>query len=153
MLVHEAESSYQKGCERFEDGHIKEALAFFSGAIEIERRLGGAHPQGRYLSYYGLCLGLTDGSLHEAVNCCRLAAKQEGYDPDVCCNLGRTLLLAGRRREAFRALRWGLRMEPTNRRIQRELKRMGLRKKPVLRFLSRTSAINVFLGRMRSASA
>ena len=148
MLVHPAEQSYQKGLEELNRGHYREAQAFFGGAIEIEKRLNGESPQARYLSFYGLTLGLNGGDLHESVRCCRAASKLEGYRPEICLNLGRVLLKAGRMREAHQALRWGLRMQPRHRDILRELKRMGVRRRPLLPFLSRANALNVFLGRM-----
>ena len=153
MLVHAAEQSFQKGMELLTIGRHREALAFFRGAIEIEKRTGGGPYQARYLSFFGLSVGLTDGGLHEAVRCCRQAAKQEGYRPEVCLNLGRVLLMADRRREAYRSLRAGLRMQPANREIHRELRRMGRRRRPVVPFLGRQSPLNVFLGRLRSATA
>jgi len=150
MLVHPAEQSYQTGIDTLMRGKPREALAFFSGAIEIEKRISNDGPQARYLSYYGLCLGLTGGAIHEAVRCCRMSAKLEGYRPDVCWNLGRVLMMANQRREAYQALQWGLRMQPNHEGILRELKRMGRRRRPVLPFLSRTSVLNVFLGRLRT---
>jgi len=153
MLVHAAEDSFHKGLEHLDQGLKKEALAFFNGALEIERRMGGENHQARYLSYYGLSLQLTGGSRHEAVRYCRAAAKVEGYRPEICLNLGRVLLAANRRREAHKTLHWGLRMQPGHRQIVRELKKMGLRRKPPLPFLPRTNTLNVLLGRMRRAPA
>ena len=149
MLVHPAEESFQRGLELLDDGSIKEALAFFNGAIEIEKRLARVErPQARYLSYYGLCLALTNTGRHEAVRCCRAAAEVEGYRPEVCWNLGRVLLEAGRRREAHRALNLGLRIQSGHKGLQQTLKRMGIRRRPVLRFLDRRNPLNVFLGKL-----
>jgi len=150
MLVHAAEQSFQKGMEFLSSGQHAEAQAFFRGAIEIERRMNGGPHQARYLSYFGFCLGQTGGDLHEAVRCCRKAARREAYRPDLCLNLGRVLLMAGRKREAYKALRKGLRMQPDNRGIRTALTRMGVRRRPVLPFLGRCSPLNVLLGRIRS---
>ena len=87
-----------------------------------------------------------------AVKVCRTAARQEGYRPEVCWNLGRVLLLANRRREAHRAFTWGLRMQPDHSGIRQEIQRMGQRKRPVLPFLPRGNALNVFLGRLRNVA-
>ena len=153
MLIHSAEQSFQKGLDALAANKHREALAFFSGAIEIERREGGPRPpQARYVSYYGLCLASTRGNLHEAVRCCRTAVRLEGYRPDLCWNLGRVLLAAERRREAHRVLQRGLRLQPDHQGIRRDLERMGLRKKPVIPFLPRTNKLNVLLGRMRATA-
>ena len=152
MLSQAAEQSFQQGMEHLTERRHREALAFFRGAIEIEKRSGTRRPQARYLSHYGLCLGLTNGDLHEAVKVCRTAARKEGYRPEVCWNLGRVLLLANRRREAYRAFTWGLRMQPDHPGIRQEMQRMGMRKRPILPFLHRGNALNVFLGRLRKAA-
>ena len=65
MLVHQAEQSFQQGIEALSRGQTREALAFFGGAIEIETQSQPTSIQARYLSYYGLCLALTGGDLHE----------------------------------------------------------------------------------------
>jgi len=149
MLVRPAEDSFQRGLESLELRQHREALAYFNGAIEIEKRLGQVkQPQARYLSYYGLCLSLTGTGSHEAVRFCRVAAEMEGYRSDICWNLGRVLLAAGRRREAHQALRWGLRLQPDHQGIRRHLRRMGARRRPVLPFLPRTNPLNRFLGRL-----
>jgi tetratricopeptide (TPR) repeat protein len=150
MIVHPAEESFQKGQELLSAGQAREALAYFSGAVEIERRISDEVTQARYLSYYGLCVSLTGGSRHEALRSCRMAAKLEGFRPEICWNLGRVLLGAGKRREAYQALQWGLRMDPKHKGITQELTRMGVRRPPVLPFLSRVSKLNVMLGRFRS---
>lgn len=148
MLVQQAEHSFQQGIENLSRGQTLTALAYFSGAIEIESRSQANRIQARYLSYYGLCLGLTGGDLHEATNRCRQAAKLEGYRPEVCWNLGRVLFIANRRREAHKALERGLRMQPDHPGILRDLKRMGVRRRPVIPFLDRRSVVNVLLGRI-----
>ncbi len=152
MLIHAAEQSFQRGLDSLASGKRKEALVFFSGAIEIERREGGPRPvQARYISYYGLTLGHTNGDLHEAVRCCRTAMKREAYRPEICWNLGRVLLLAERKREAHKVLSRGLRLQPDHEGIRRELQKMGYRRPPVLPFLNRTHSLNVFLGRLRAS--
>ena len=152
MLSHAAEVSFQQGMEHLAERRHREGLAFFRGAIEIEKRCGNRRAQARYLSNYGLCLALTNGDLHEAVCACRKAARQEGYRPEVCWNLGRVLMLANKRREAHRAFTWGLRMQPDHPGILGEIQRMGARRRPVLPFLHRANAINVLLGRLRSVA-
>jgi tetratricopeptide (TPR) repeat protein len=152
MLNHAAEQSFQNGLDALASRKPREAFAFFSGALEIERRNGGAaHLQARYVSYYGLTLATVRGDLHEAVRCCRNAVKVEGYRPDLCWNLGRVALKAGRRREAYRALLRAARLQPDHHGIRRDLERMGRRRRPVLPFLPRSNRLNVFLGRLLAA--
>ena len=151
MLIPAAEHSYKQGLEAMSKGRRKQAMALFEAAIEIERRFSRARPQPRYLSYYGLCLALERNQIGEALRYCREAVTLESFNPDIRCNLGRVLLRAGRRREAYRCLVRGLNLETDHRATTSALRVMGVRKLPVLPFLGRGNPINVFLGRIRKA--
>lgn len=150
MLIAAAEESYNRGLQALSAGRRKEAMALFEAAIQIARRRSPARPQSRYLSFYGLCLALERNEVHEALRYCREAMTLESFNPDIRCNLGRVLLRAGRRREAYRCFIEGLRMESGHATILRSLNFMGIRRRPVLPFLPRDNPINVFLGRLRS---
>jgi len=149
MLVRVAEESFEKGMEAMDQGKAQHALAFFEAAIELDRKFSSGAPQPRYLSHYGVCLGLVGRSRHEAVRFCREAVAREGYNPDLLWNLGRALLAANRRGEAYSAFIKGLRLQRDHRGIIQDLKQMGIRRKPVLPFLARSNPVNVFLGKMR----
>lgn len=153
MLVHAAEESFQKGMIALRLGRITEAQALFEAAIELERKMGTEKPQPRYVSYYGLCLGLRRENVHTALKFCREAAAAEEYNADMCCNLGRVLLRAGRRKEAHKTLAKGLRLQPDHRECRQALSTLGVRRPPVLPFLPRGNFLNVMLGRMRAARA
>lgn len=149
MLDRTAEESFEKGMRALENNRWREALAYFEAAIQLERRNKVRQPQARYLSYYGLCLGLSRKRTREAINFCRQAALIEGFNPDLRWNLGRVLMAAGRRREAYEAYAAGLRQAPDHPGLRRELTTMGWRKRPVLAFLARENPLNIALGRMR----
>ena len=152
MLNQQAEESYRKGIEFLADGRPREALAFFRGAIELEDGLsGGGRGDARYLSFYGLSLCLSRQDIHKAIGCCRGAAKLDPTRPDVWWNLGRVAMVARRRGEAYRALRYGLRLDPAHQGMRTDLKRLGIRRRPALSFLPRSHKANVFLGRLRLA--
>ena len=151
MLVRTAEESFDKGLRAMGEGRATEALAYFDAAIELEKKFGAPRPQARYLSHYGLCLGTVTPRKYEGVQFCREATTLESYNPDLHWNLGRALLAASRRREAYQALLRGLGLQPDHRGIISELKRMGVRRRPSLPFLSRANPINVFLGRLRAS--
>lgn len=151
MLDHSAERSFRKGMDLVGAGGYRDALGYFSGAIEIDR---AARPdetvESRYLSYYGLCLCVARVDKRSGLKHCRAAARREPYNADFWGNLGRVALLNGRRREAHRALEKGLRLEPDHAGIRRSLKGMGSRRPPVLRFLARGNPLNIMLGRVRA---
>lgn len=149
MLVRVAEESFEKGMAAMDQDQAQHALAFFEAAIELERRFGSGTPQPRYLSHYGVCLGLLGKRRHDAVRFCREAVAREGYNPDLLWNLGRALLAAERRAEAHAAFIKGLRLQRDHRGIIQDLKRMGIRRRPPLPFLSRDNPLNMILGRLR----
>lgn len=153
MLVQAAEESFQKGIKALAEGRQREALAMFEAALELAQRFGTERPQARYLSYYGLCLGLERNELREALRFCREAVTLEGYNPDLRCNLGRILMKAGRRKEAHQALLRGLSLQADHVDLRRALKSMGLRRRPPVPFLRRNHPLNVFLGRKLSRAA
>jgi len=148
MLIRPAEDSFRKGLEALAAGRGLEALARFEAAVELERRFGVARPQARYLSYYGLCLGYEASRHDEGIRFCREALSLEFYNADLSWNLGRVLLLSGKRREAHDALQKGLAVQPGHAGILRELGRMGARRRPVVQFLSRSNPVNVLLGKL-----
>ena len=149
MLNPAAEKSFESGLDALERVELKEALAYFEAAVAIEKRSRKAPLQPRYLSYYGLCFALVGKQIHSAVKLCAQACAMERYNPDLEWNLGRVYMAAGRRKEAYSAFIRGLRQERKHQGIWRELHRMGVRRRPVLKFLSRDNPLNVFLGRKR----
>ena len=149
MLVQHAEESFGIGIEALTEGQNRKAMAMFEAAIELEKRSGVNKPQPRYLSYYGLCLGLETKKLHEAVKFCREAVSRENFNADMYFNLGRVLLKAHKRREGYEALKNGLRLHPSHKGIIRELQRIGVRRRPVIPFLSRSNPLNITLGKLR----
>lgn len=151
MLIRPAEDSFRQGLDALANGKRLEALALFEASINLERQFGVDRAQPRYASYYGLCLGLESRKFPEALALCREAAEAEFYSADLHLNLARVLIAGGRRAEARDAILRGLRWESSHPVLQRELRAMGSRRKPVLPFLSRQNPINVFLGRMTYA--
>ena len=148
MLSHRAEESFRKGMEAMTQGKGVHALALFEAAIEIERRRGAKNPQARYLSYYGLCLGLEGNRVREGLQFCREAIDLEFYIADLYLNLGRVLLTAEMRRSAYDAFAKGCRVQPGHTGLARELRRLGLRRRPVIGWLARRNPLNVVLGRI-----
>ena len=153
MLVQAAETRFQRGLDALRSGRNLEALALFESALEVERRLGARTPQGRYLSYYGLCLARDGNQPREGAEFCRKAIAIEFFNADLFLNLGRALLLADRRKEAFNAFARGLSIHRAHQEILGELRRMGWRRRPVVPFLTREHPINVTLGKLLRPAA
>ncbi len=150
MFVQEAENRFQTGLQHLARGRARDALPFIGAAVEVQQeRSTGDHGQAIYLSYQGLCLCLTRTDVRGGLHQCRRAAKLDPISLEIWWNLGRVALMAGRRGEAYRAFREGLRICPGHPSLSRCLLRMGRRRPPVLSFLGRRHPVNVLLGRLR----
>lgn len=130
-------------------GLRKEALGLMEEAAE-------RHPGDPFvLSYYGSLLSAVGGNHEGGVDCCRRAVmglynggggSSGFYRPALYMNLGRAYLLAGRKKAAFDSFLAGLGFDGGNGDIIREIKRLGLRRRPAIPALSRSNPVNRTLG-------
>ena len=148
MSTRSAEMSFRKGLIALEERRYLEALAYFESSLNLEEKSGNPAPRMKYLSYYGLSLSLAAGRTHEAIEMCERALSVEFYNPDLYLNVARVYLSAGERRRAHKAICQGLRIEKGHAGLINELKRMGLRRRPVFAFLPRNHILNRFTGRI-----
>jgi hypothetical protein len=84
-----------------------------------------------------------------ALELCESAVAVEFYNPDLFHNLARVHLRMGRRDRAYPVLLRGLQLHPSHRGIRSDLRAMGMRRRPILPFLSRGNPVNRFFGMMR----
>lgn len=132
--------------------HFRDGLAELRGdrSTEALEHLRTAHrlepSNAEYRSYYGLSLGLSERRFDKALELCRSAAKEEFFNPDLYCNLALVHLSFGFKAEAIRYLRRGLMIDPQSPSILAEMKRLGVRRRPVLGFLRRGHIFNRWLG-------
>jgi tetratricopeptide (TPR) repeat protein len=89
------------------------------------------------------------GDLGEAQKFCSKAAKLSPQSPIILVNLGRVLLELGYRKEARDFFSRAYSLDNTSSPAALELSGMGVRRQPVLRFLSRSHPINQMFGKMR----
>jgi tetratricopeptide (TPR) repeat protein len=138
-----AEEHFRRGEIALESGDHSEALEQFRTA----HRLNSTNP--RYRSYLGLCLALAERRFDKAVDLCRSAAKEEFFNPALYQNLARVHLAFGFKAEGIRYLRRGLMIDPGNVPIAEDLRLLGERRKPPLRFLPRQHTLNRWIGSLR----
>lgn len=150
MSSRSAEMSFRKGLQAIEEKRYLEALAYFESALNLEEKSGIPAPRMKYLSYYGLALALAAGRTQEAIEMCEKALSTEFYNPDLYLNVARVYLAAGKRRRAHKALCQGLRIEKRHPGLIAELRRMGLRRRPLFGFLPRNHMLNRFTGKIAS---
>jgi len=144
-----SENSYRRGLEAVHRRAFLEALAYFEAAVRLARRQGSDAVPMKYLSYYGLCLAVCSKRFDEARTICETAVRGEFYNPDLYWNLGRVHLRAGDRQRAFAAFVQGLRLNSRHAGLVGEIRRLGIRKRPMVRFFQRSHPLNRILGRLR----
>ena len=150
MSSRSAEMSFKKGIQALEAKGFLESLAYFESALNLEEKSGNPAPRMKYLSYYGLALSLASGRTAEAIDMCERALSVEFYNPDLYLNAARVYLASGDRKKAHRAVCQGLRIEKRHPNLIALLKVMGMRKRPLFRFLPRTHVLNRMTGRLTS---
>jgi len=118
-----------------------DALTHFQEASLLE-------PQARgYLSYLGLATAHAQRKFSDAEQLCRRAIEAEYHRPEHYFNLAEVFALAGRRGDAVKAYNQALSWNPNFEPAQDALRKLGIRRPPVLGSLSRSHPLNVFLGK------
>ncbi|MHA2010586.1 MAG: tetratricopeptide repeat protein [Candidatus Hodarchaeales archaeon] len=140
VLPVDAVELFNKGRESFKSSNTLEALAFFEKSLKIE-------PENPIcLSFLGVCIAYERGQIAEAKNLCEKALKEDPHTIENYLNIGKILLHAKLTSEAIEAFRKGLKIDNKNPEIIEQLQTLGLRKKPIISFLSRNNFFNKYLG-------
>ena len=87
-------------------------------------------------------------AVEEGLELCRRALRIKPFQDDLVFNLGQAYLLAGNRAEARKTFLLGAKGCDNHQRFLNALKELGVRRKPVIGFLSRDHIFNRWLGRM-----
>lgn len=138
----------RRGIDRCRQGDWEVGLSFLGRIAEAERP---TELPGLFYSYLGYGIALRQKRVQEGLKLCRHSVKIQFYEPENYVNLARTLLLAGERPAAVRAVLDGLKVDRQNADLLGLHKDLGIRKLPVLPFLSRANPLNQVLGRLRHA--
>jgi hypothetical protein len=138
-------------CERGLDlcrfGNFKEGLAELAALGDLTRV---KDVPSAYFSYMGYALAKQRNQIAQGIKLCRHAIKLEFFQSENYVNLARTCLLSEKyRREAWEAVREGLRMDPEHPELLDLERKLGSRKPPVIGFLGRNNPLNRLLGSMR----
>jgi tetratricopeptide (TPR) repeat protein len=128
----------RKGLAEVERGNTMVAMIHFEDAAKLENS-----PLVR--SHLAFCLAMENRQMQKAATLCSGALQEEPGNPLHYLNLGRIYLLAGHKNRAIQTWRRGLKVG-RNPQIATELKKLGLRKPPVLTSLRREHPLNKHLG-------
>ncbi len=131
---------FSMGTESLGQGNTAQALDYFTKGIAIER-----NPL--YLSSLAFCLAKQKKEFAKAISLCKEAVKHDPKNVVHFLQLGKIHLLEGKKNDAIRIFRLGLRIEkdPT---LVRELNRLGCRTNPVIPFMARSNPLNKYLGKL-----
>jgi tetratricopeptide (TPR) repeat protein len=147
--------------------YLKEVLVQLRGgrrkeaySILVEANI--AYPDHPYiLSYYGWLQAVVDKKYKSGLDTCSKAfvlfktsdsETAEKVYPVLYLNLGRTFLVAGKKKDAFENFQKGLKYDRSNAELKKEMKLLGMRKKPPLPFLSRSNLLNIIIGKLFHAN-
>lgn len=109
-------------------------------------------------SYRGYLEAILNKNYKQGIDICLKALKRlkgnvpEGLElvyPVLYLNLGKTYLAAGYKKAAMDVFYKGLAYDHEDTDLLREMKKFGVRKKPVVGFLARTHPVNKYLGKLR----
>lgn len=140
----ESQSLYNLAMEKSRRNHYKDALVHLGEAV----RIAPGNPY--YRSFFGYCLAQSEGDLDRALRFCRDAVNSRPMDPELHLNLGRVHKLKGDNASAYKAFVNAWKVCKGHPQAAAELTRMGVRRPPVLPFLSRSNWCNKYLGVIRA---
>ncbi len=124
----------------------QDALTHFQEAVVLEPMARG------YLSYLGLATAHAQRKFSDAEQLCRRAIEAEYHRPEHYFNLGEIYVLAGRKNDAIKAFNQALSWNPSYDSAHDALRKLGVRRPPVVPILPRNHPLNVFLGRTLRAN-
>lgn len=135
---------FRRGLEHFRKQDWRGAVSWFRQAEARADRQDSF--RNRYTAYYGLALVFI-GDL-SGLNLCRNAARDELQDAEVFVCQARAELQLNHRRRAWQAVRRGMQVNPEHEALHRLQREMGVRRTPLLPFLSRDHVLNRILGKL-----
>jgi tetratricopeptide (TPR) repeat protein len=142
-MVQDSESRelYLKGISWWNKKRFDNALHCLQRAYELQ-------PDNPFIqSYLGLAR-VKMRAIDEGLELCRHALRRKPFQDDLVFNMGQAYLMAGNRAEARKTFLLGAKGCDNHQRFLNALKDMGVRRKPVIGFLSRDHLINRWLGKL-----
>lgn len=139
----ESREFYTKAEGMIRKGDFRQASILIDEALKISPE----NPV--YVSSMGLCVAMMGNSFAGEKMCRQALGMKNASCPLLLVNLGKILLSEGKRSEARDYFTKAYSLDNTFAPAALELSRMGVRKKPVLRFLNRDHWLNVRLGKIR----
>ena len=137
-------------------GQFEDAITVFEEFLSVLSTEGDLQDKrfaASAFSYYGLCVAMVRRKYAEAVKYCNVSVKANFMDSEHRINLALVYLERDDRKNAVKNLEAGLRLQPSNKRINKIFKEIGRRKTLMFSFLSRENPLNVWIGKLREPKA
>jgi tetratricopeptide (TPR) repeat protein len=125
-------------------------------ALELLTKALKKYPDDPFLlSYFGCLEALINKNYADGIGFCKRAIEmldekipfgQEIFYPTFYLNLGRSYIAADNRSGATEALQKGLTFDSENKDLLWEMRKLGVRRKPVLPYLNRSNPLNKYIG-------
>ena len=141
MVSEEFSNLVSRGIEECDRGNTLRALMYLEDASHKER----SPLLNSYLAY---CVAKERKSYREAIKLGVGAVNEQPGNLVLYRNLAKVYILAGQRNNSLKVLRQATK-RGRDEQIMRLIKKLGIRKEPVLPFLQRGNPINIFLGKLR----
>jgi len=140
MALTEAAELTQKGLLALQNGHTFLAMTYLEQAMKY-----GKTPL--IASNLAYCHALNGRDLGKSIELGQEALQADSGNPAFSLNLGRVLLLSGRKDEAITVFRQGLAHAP-NPELIAQLELLGSRKPPLFKSLPRNHFLNKYCGQL-----
>jgi hypothetical protein len=144
---HAPAEKFRLGVVAARDERWRDALNLLT---EVAQR---AESRGNLPGLFYTCLGVAiarcEGQRRDGLELCRYGMRIQPEEPDNYWNLATLYVMLGRRQAAVRELEAGLELDPGHPRLRELYRRIGVRRRPPLPFLSRQHPLNVVIGQIR----
>lgn len=140
-----AEDAFSEAVKLYDNHEYGTSIPYFLHSIRKTPKKNALLNE--YIAFYGLCL-MHLGNRDEGLNKCLVAAETELNNAEVFYILARAAVLASRRKIALKAISQGLAIDSGHARLREVRNELGVRRNPMLAFLSRNNFINIFLGKL-----
>jgi tetratricopeptide (TPR) repeat protein len=158
LLKHEKSRPELKPLEYLDKAKSLLQRKNLDGAISLLATALNEYPDEPYLvSYYGCFEAIINRNYKYGIETCQRAIRivnekmpygQEFFYPTLYLNLGRSYLAAKKKKNAFDSFQKGIAYDKENRELKDEIRKLGIRRNPLLPVLKRSHPINKYLGKI-----
>jgi Flp pilus assembly protein TadD len=139
----QAMEEFKQGIQLLRSDYQGKALVHVRQAVELDKK----NPL--YVSYLGLLVGLVQHKHAEGEQLCQQAIRMRHNEPRLYLNLAEVYLKAGKKADAVETLTQGLLYTKQDPRLREALRKLGVRRSPVIGVFHRGHFLNKQLGRLR----